>query len=75
MFKTLERLGRVKPEKAVFIGCDLAREIAIANTSKMTTVRVMTGANRTSSSRVAEEKPTFEIDRLSDLLEALRSRV
>jgi putative hydrolase of the HAD superfamily len=70
--KTLERLGNVKPGKAAFVGCDLIREIAIANTAKMITVRMMTGTNRTSSPRSAGEKPRYEMGRLSDLLETLQ---
>jgi len=44
--RILEKLG-VKPEKAILVGCDVAREIAVANTAKMTTVRMKTGAHRT----------------------------
>jgi putative hydrolase of the HAD superfamily len=73
--KTLERLGRVKPEKAAFVGCDPAREIAIANTAKIITVRMVAGTNRTRTARAAEERPTFEISRLSSLPEALLSRI
>jgi putative hydrolase of the HAD superfamily len=70
--RTLEKLG-VKPQKAVFVGCDLTQEIAVANTAKMTTVRMKTGAHRAATPRVFEEKPTFEISRLSELFDILRS--
>ena len=69
--KTLEKVC-VKPERAVFIGCDLIREIAIANHANAITVRIKTGANRRSSPRAAEEKPDFEIEKLSELLGILQ---
>jgi len=65
--KTLEKLG-VKPEKSVFVGCDLSHEIAVANAVKMITVRMRTWLNRTSSPRVTDEKPASEIEKLSGLL-------
>ncbi len=71
LFRALEKLS-VKPERAMFIGCDLTHEIAIANSAKMTTVRIKTGATRTSNPRTPEEKPSFEIGKLSDILEILR---
>jgi len=70
--RTLEKLG-VKPEKAVFVGCDLAQEIAVANTTKMTTVRMKTGAHRAVGPRASEEKPALEISKLSELFDILRS--
>jgi len=70
--KTLEKLV-TKPEETVFIGCDLAHEIAVANAVKMITVRMRTGTNRTASPRLADERPTFEISKLSDLFELFRS--
>jgi len=73
--KTLERLGKVKPENAAFVGCDLAQEIEIANAAKMITIRMKSGANRTSSPRGDSDKPSFEIDRLGDVLEIARSLV
>jgi len=72
--KTLERLGGIRPEKAIFIGCDLAREIAAGNALKMVAVRVKTGANRANSPRGPSEKPALEIDKLSELFDILRSR-
>ena len=71
--KTLERLGNVKPELSVFVGCDLANEIAPANAIKMITTRIKTGAHRTSTPKVPDEKPTYEITKLSDILEILRT--
>lgn len=67
--RTLERLGNVKPERSVFVGSDLANEISVANAAKMITVRVKTGAHRTSTPKTADEKPAFEISKLSDILE------
>jgi putative hydrolase of the HAD superfamily len=67
--RTLDRLGNVKPEVSMFVGCDLANEIAFANTAKMITVRVKTGANRTSTPKSPNEKPAYEITKLSDILE------
>jgi FMN phosphatase YigB (HAD superfamily) len=64
--KTLEKLGAVA-ERTVFVGCDLAREIAVANTAGLVTVRMKTGTNRMSTPRDAGEKPVYEIDKLSDL--------
>jgi putative hydrolase of the HAD superfamily len=66
LLKTLEKLS-VKPEESVFVGCDLSREIAVGNAAKIVTVKIRTGANRTSSPRVADEKPAFEIGKLSDV--------
>ena len=71
--RTLERLGNIKPEVSVFVGCDLANEIALANLAKMITVRVKTGACRTSTPKASDEKPAFEISKLSDILEILRT--
>jgi putative hydrolase of the HAD superfamily len=71
--KTLERLGNVKPELSVFVSCDVANEIAPANAAKMITVRIKTGAHRTTTPKTAEEKPAFEINRLSDMFEILRT--
>jgi FMN phosphatase YigB (HAD superfamily) len=71
--KAFERLGGVKPEKAVFVGSDLGREIAIANATKMVSVRIKTGTNRTTSPGAPEEKPAFEISKLSELLDILRA--
>ena len=67
--RTLERLGNIKPEVSMFVGCDLANEIALANLAKMITVRAKTGANRTSTPKSPNEKPTYEITQLSDILE------
>ena len=69
--KTIEKLDS-KPEGSAFVGCDLSREIAVANAAKMITVRIKTGVNRASSPRSPAERPAFEIDKLSDLLEILR---
>jgi len=69
--KTLDKLS-VKPENAAFVGCDLSREIAVANAAKMVTVRIKTGTNRATSPRAAHEKPAYEIGKLSDLLGILR---
>ena len=71
--RTLERLGNVKPERSVFVGSDLANEIVPANAAKMITVRIKTGALRTSAPKTAEEKPAYEISRLSELFDILRS--
>jgi len=67
LLKTLEKLD-VKPERSIFVGCDLSKEVAIANGVKMTTVWMKTGAKRTTSPRGAGETPSYEIERLSDLL-------
>jgi len=71
--RTLERLGNVKPQLSVFVGCDLANEIAFANAVKMITVRAKTGAHRTSTPKASDEKPAFEISKLSDILEILQT--
>ncbi len=68
--KTLEKLG-TEPKVTAFVGCDLSKEIAIGNAVKMTTVRVRTGTSRASSPRNPNEKPTFEIDKLSEILRLL----
>ena len=73
--KTLERLGDVKPEGTAFVGCDLTREISVGNAARMITIRVRTGANRTISPRVTNEKPAFEIGKLSDLLAIVKPSV
>jgi FMN phosphatase YigB (HAD superfamily) len=70
--RSLEKLG-VKPQEAIFVGCDLAQEIAVANAAKMTTVRMKTGAHRAATPRGSEEKPAFEISRLSELFDILQS--
>jgi putative hydrolase of the HAD superfamily len=67
--RTLERLGKVKPELSVFVGCDLANEIAPANAVRMITARIRTGTHRTSTPRAPNEKPAFEIARISQILE------
>jgi len=72
LYKTIERLG-VEPQSSAFVGCDLAREIAVANAAKMITVRIRTGANRTSTPKTPEEKPSFEIGRLADIFQVLQS--
>jgi len=69
---TLEKLGKVKPERAVFVGSELSHEVAIANSAKVITVRVRTGANRTADARTADEKPAFEIGRLSEIMHILQ---
>jgi putative hydrolase of the HAD superfamily len=71
--KTLERLG-VKPENSFFVGNDLSREIAIANDTRMITIRMRTGANRSAAPKNANETPAYEIDRLSGIPEILRTR-
>ena len=68
--KTLEKLI-AKPQRSVFVGCDLAREIAVANAARMITVRIRTGASRTSTPKTPEEKPSFEIGRLADIFQVL----
>lgn len=65
--KVVERLG-VKPEKTAFVASDLAHEIAIGNAAGMITIRMKTGASRTNSPRLADEKPAFEISKLSDIM-------
>jgi putative hydrolase of the HAD superfamily len=66
--RTLDKLA-VKREEAVFMGCDLAHEIAVANAAKMITVRIRTGADRTSRPRDAGEKPAYEIGKISEVFE------
>jgi len=61
--KAMDKLG-VKPEKTAFIGSDLAHEIAVGNAAGMITVRMLTGANRSSSPRLPNEKPAFEMGKL-----------
>lgn len=68
--RTLEKVS-VKPDRAAFVGCDLSHEIAVANAAGMITVRMKTGTNRTSNPRVPDERPTYEIEKLSDLLSIL----
>ena len=72
--KTLEKVG-ARSEASIFVGCQLSREIAVANAAKMITVRMKTGTNRTTAPTAPGEKPTFEVDRLSDLLEIIQSYV
>jgi FMN phosphatase YigB (HAD superfamily) len=69
--RTLDKLA-VKPEEAVFVGCDLAHEIAVANAAKMITVRIRTGADRTGSPRDAGEKPAYEIGKISEVFQILQ---
>lgn len=71
LYKTLEKLT-AKPQRSMFVGCDLAREIAVANAAKMITVRLKTGTHRTTSPKVADEKPAYEIGKLSEMLEILQ---
>ena len=73
--RTLEKLGSIKPQLSVFVGSDLASEITPANAAKMVTVRLKTGAHRTSRPSVEDEKPVFEIDRLSEILGILGKSV
>jgi putative hydrolase of the HAD superfamily len=73
--RTLEKLGNIKPQLSVFVGSDLASEITPANAAKMVTVRLKTGAHRTSRPSVEDEKPVFEIDRLSEILGILSKSV
>jgi putative hydrolase of the HAD superfamily len=47
--RTFEKLP-VNPERSIFVGCD-RNEIAVANSARMITVRVKTGANRTIASK------------------------
>jgi len=70
VFKTLEKL-KVSPERSMFVASDLAFEIAVGNALDAITIRIKSGANRTSSPRGPGEKPAFEIDRLSDLFKLL----
>ena len=72
LLKTLEKLGSVKPEKAIFVACDLANEIAIANKANIVMIRMRTGTNRASTPKKRDDKPFFEIDKLSDLFDALQ---
>ena len=55
---TLEKL-KVKPAKAAFVGCSLSREIAVANRSKMITIRIKTGTDRVADPKVPDEKPAL----------------
>jgi putative hydrolase of the HAD superfamily len=72
LLKTLEKLGSVEPEKAIFLACDLAHEIAIENNANIVTIRMRTGTNRASTPKKPDEKPFFEIDELSDLFDVLQ---
>jgi FMN phosphatase YigB (HAD superfamily) len=72
LLKTLEKLGSVEPEKALFVACDLASEIAIANKANIVTIRMRHGTNRASTSKKPDEKPVFEIDKIPDLSNALQ---
>ena len=65
--RTLERLGKARPELSLFVGCDLASEIAPANVAGMITVRIRTGADRTSTPKNADETAAYEIRRLSEI--------
>jgi putative hydrolase of the HAD superfamily len=73
--RALEKLGNIKPQLSVFVGSDLVSEIAPANAAKMVTVRLKTGAHRTRRPSVEDEKPIFEIDRLSEILGILGKSV
>jgi len=73
--RALEKLGNIKPQLSVFVGSDLVSEITPANAAKMVTVRLKTGAHRTSRPSVEDEKPVFEIDRLSEILGILGKSV
>ena len=68
---TLKKLAS-KPEKSIFVGCDLTQEIAVANKIRMITVRMKTGANRTTSPRASDEKAVYEVVKLSDLFEIVQ---
>jgi len=72
--RTMDKLG-VKPGKTAFIGSDLAHEIAVGNAAGMITVRMKTGANRTSSPRLPNEKPAFEMGKLFGVFEILGRQV
>jgi putative hydrolase of the HAD superfamily len=72
LLKTLEKLGSVEPEKAIFLAHDLAHEIAITNNPNIVTIRMRTGTNRASTPKKPDEKPFFEIDELSDLFDVLQ---
>jgi putative hydrolase of the HAD superfamily len=69
--RTLNKLG-IAPERAAFVGCEL-QDIVVANTAKMTAVRMKTGGHRAAVPRVPEEKPAFEIGRLSEIFDILQS--
>jgi putative hydrolase of the HAD superfamily len=69
--RTLEKLN-VEPAKAAFVGCSLLHEIAVANRSKMVTIRIKAGTNRIIAPKTPDETPAFEIVRLSDLLKTSR---
>lgn len=73
VLKTLETL-RIKPRRAMFVGADLAREIAVANEAKMVSVRLRAGTNRSSTPRHSSEKPAYEIGKLSELSAILQIR-
>jgi FMN phosphatase YigB (HAD superfamily) len=74
LLKTLEKLGSVEPEKALFVACDLANEIAITNRANTVTIRMRTGTNRANTPKKPDEKPVFEIDKLSDLFDVLQPK-
>jgi len=65
--RVLERLGNARPGLVLFVGCDLANEIALANAASMITVRIRTGADRTSTPKNADETAAYEIRRLSEI--------
>lgn len=71
--KTVEKLG-AKAERTAFVGCDLAQEIAPANSIRMITVRTRTGSKRASAPTAPDEKPAYEIDRLSELIGILQAK-
>lgn len=72
MLKTLEKRESVEPEKGLFVACDLAHEIAIANKANIVTIRMRTGTNRASTPKKPDEKPVVEIDKLPDIVDVLR---
>jgi putative hydrolase of the HAD superfamily len=72
--RTMGKLG-VKHGKTAFIGPDLAHEIAVGNAAGIITVRMLTRANRTSSSRLRNEKPAFEMGKLFGVFEILGRQV
>ena len=69
--RTLEKLHS-RPDRTMFVGSDLSREVAVVNKIKMITVRMKTGTNRTSSPQASDEKPVYEVARLSDLFGILQ---
>ncbi len=70
--KACEEL-EVMPEDCVYVGDRLDTDILGANRVGMTTVRLLRGRYKNQKPRSLQERPDFEIKRMEELLEILKS--